>query len=174
VSLVNKNGLIRQEMTKPRMDNDSLTAYNESQQAWMLNQKVKTMVKNGLSALVVCCAVLVTPSISQADIWNGFEDLQPVSRLFEGDLQLTSTTKSYCDSCVDETCTSADCCTSTACGCYDSIVPNMIGTGGLNIPLRFGSLPVAIQSQFTRVSNNNSVIPQDRVAFGYGMRRYSW
>ena len=116
-----------------------------------------------LSALML----LVCGVSSQADALELFQKLQPVSHLF-GEPACDTSISDCSDGCSEGTCHTSGC-RSHSCGCRTAPAPTMIGGSSLGVPFSaFGFLEVHYLTNFySRVSENNSAIPQDRVSFVY-------
>ena len=74
--------------------------------------------------------------------------------------------KSGDDNCVETSCLSSGCVSSACTSSCDPRVPMMIGDGGLGVPT---TLLFQFQNHLTKVSENNSVIPQDRVGMSWNI-----
>jgi len=105
-------------------------------------------------ALIIILFLTGTQSIVDADVVDFFEDLQPVDNLF-------SVNSALSDSC-GETCNMSSSCNSAP-------APTMLGGSSLGLPfLASDAIEMHHFTNFyTRVSENNSAVPQDRIFFNY-------
>lgn len=110
-----------------------------------------------LSALLCCTS-------AQADVFDVFEELQPVSTWVS-----SNNSSLNLDSCCDDSECGNSGCTSAGCGCRTAPAPTMIGGSSLGVPesLQDASEIHYFTNFYTRVAENNSAIPQDRVYFNY-------
>jgi|GEM_PF-2038970 len=98
--------------------------------------------------------ILCLPTLTSAGLLDEIETLQPVNNWISS-LELS-------DECGSTGC--GDCCTSTS--VCDPRIPMMMGDGGLGVPT---SLLFQFQNHMTKVSENNSVIPQDRIGLSWNL-----
>ena len=110
-----------------------------------------------LSALLCCTS-------AQADVFDVFEELQPVSTWVS-----SNNSSLNLDSCCDDSECGNSGCTSAGCGCRTAPAPTMIGGSSLSVPFSAADVFEVhyFTNFYTRVAENNSAIPQNRVFFNY-------
>lgn len=103
--------------------------------------------------------VLIYSSSAQASVLDEFEELMEVDTLFNNSIDFDRS--GNCSSCSTS-------CTSTCCP-SDCTVPMMIGDGGLLQPRVIVSGPQIfnMQNHVSKVSENNSALPQDRIGVNF-------
>jgi len=103
--------------------------------------------------------VLIYSSSAQASVLDEFEELMEVDTLFNNSIDFDLS--GNCSSC------STSC--STTCCPSDCSVPMMIGDGGLLQPrvISSGSRLFYMQNHVSKVSENNSALPQDRIGVNF-------
>ncbi len=115
-----------------------------------------------LSALML----LVCGVSTQVEAQDLFDELRPVSHLF-GEAACDTSISDCSDSCSNSGCTSAGC---SSCGCRTAPAPTMIGGSSLGVPFSLSDNINEVHyfpNFYSRVSENNSAIPQTRVSFVY-------
>jgi|GEM_PF-595080 len=121
--------------------------------------RMESIMRLTLSALML----LVCGVSSQAEALELFQKLQPVSHLFGEPACDTSVSD-----CTDDTCHTSGC-RSHSCGCRTAPAPTMIGGSSLGVPFSLSDNFEAhlFPNFYSRVAENNSAIPQNRVFFNY-------
>ncbi len=116
-------------------------------------------------AICLSSTVLICPlAHAQADVFDVFEELQPVSNWVN-----SSNSSLNLDNCSDDSECGNSGCTTNQCGCRTAPAPTMIGGSSLGVPFSFtdGDELHLLTNFYSRVSENNSAIPQNRISFVY-------
>jgi hypothetical protein len=124
--------------------------------------RMESIMRLTLSALML----LVCGVSTQVEAQDLFDELRPVSHLF-GEAACDTSISDCSDSCSNSGCTSAGC---SSCGCRTAPAPTMIGGSSLGVPFSLSDNINEVHyfpNFYSRVSENNSAIPQTRVSFVY-------